>query len=87
MIRTDSKEYFELGLVPNSTNDELKVMSYNILADHYTHKHLYPYADESVLDFEYRSHRVINEIQASNSDVILLQVHNFLNATGSRQLF
>jgi hypothetical protein len=59
-------------------NDELRVMTYNILAEPFAtsdqaYTTLYPYCDPSVLQSEYRIQRILAELVACDADVICLQ--------------
>ncbi|CDW80670.1 potential mrna deadenylase and ccr4-not complex subunit ccr4p [Stylonychia lemnae] len=81
----------ENGIVHKMTNAELggiisnklfiKVLSYNVLADCYSHYFMFKYVDHSILKFKYRSFRILEEIKQSNSDIICLQevdhIHDF----------
>ena len=50
----------------------LKVLSYNILADCYTKYFMFKYSKHGILRFKYRSHRILEEIKHSDSDIICL---------------
>jgi mRNA deadenylase 3'-5' endonuclease subunit Ccr4 len=50
----------------------LKVLSYNMLADAYCNNYMFPYAYRGALIFNYRSKRILDEIEVSNSDIICL---------------
>jgi mRNA deadenylase 3'-5' endonuclease subunit Ccr4 len=57
---------------------ELRVMTYNILAEPFAtseqaYTTLYPYCDQAVLQSEYRIQRILAEILAADADVICLQ--------------
>ena len=47
-------------------------MSYNILAEGYDEPDWFKYADPRVLDFKYRSQKIITEIGESKADIICL---------------
>jgi hypothetical protein len=58
--------------------DELRVLSFNILAEPYATsvsavQHLYPYCNTEFLQTEFRIQRVLAELVASDADVIALQ--------------
>jgi len=57
---------------------EIRVMSYNILAEPYATSHqainsLFRYCDKSYLDTEYRLQRSLNEVLTCDADVVCLQ--------------
>eukprot|EP00347_Sterkiella_histriomuscorum_P013489 403364523 len=51
----------------------MKVLSYNILADCYSHYFMFKYVDHAYLKFGFRSYRILEEIKSSDSDIICLQ--------------
>ena len=58
--------------------DELRVVTYNTLAEPFTattyaHEILYPYCDPSALDIDYRQSLIVHELLGYNADVICMQ--------------
>lgn len=52
---------------------QLKVLSYNILADCYSKYFMFKYVRHVYLNFKYRSVRIMQEIKSSEADIICLQ--------------
>lgn len=50
-----------------------KVVDYNILAQCYATKQMYPYTPIWALQWEYRKHRILAELVSYNADIICLQ--------------
>ncbi|KAJ1462573.1 Endonuclease/exonuclease/phosphatase [Pelagophyceae sp. CCMP2097] len=52
---------------------DVRVVSYNVLAEIYATQHAYPYCERWALDWQYRVRTVVHELVASDADVLCLQ--------------
>ena len=62
-----------LPLTLSRTVIPLRVMSYNILAQPYATQRAFPYAFPEILDFNYRSPRIMQDLRQINADIVCLQ--------------
>ena len=76
-LKTDQAillDYPTLALPEGGSNHfKFKVLSYNILADCYSKYFMFKYVRHGYLSFQYRSHKILEELKHSNSDIICLQ--------------
>jgi hypothetical protein len=66
------------GATTESSNDVLRIVSYNVLADtyasrNYAHTHMYPYCSPADLEFEIRAQKNLRECARYGADVLCLQ--------------
>jgi CCR4-NOT transcription complex subunit 6 len=60
-------------IMNNTNNSAFKVLCYNVLAQIYATRHIYPYTPLWALQWDYRKNRILAEILRHQADIICLQ--------------